>query len=208
MAPADHASPVAPPPTRRQDLVETIHGVEVPDPYRWLEEDSPEVKTWVAAQNRHTRRVLDGLPQRAAIRERLLPLLRATTTSSPQVARDRVFTVDRGGDRDQAGLCVRSAAEQGPANVVVDPATISGGIAVEVYVNSIKLKEVGQVSPDVVAGAIEPPCQVTLADATSFTTPLATSTYGFCFDLNSDGGVTLSDAILFTPPASNAATCN
>lgn len=97
----------------------------MPDPYRWLEEDSPEVKTWVAAQNRHTRRVLDGLHQRAAIRDRLLPLLRATTTSSPQVAGDRVFTVDRGGDRDQSVLCVRSATEQRPAHVVVDPATIS-----------------------------------------------------------------------------------
>ena len=126
MAPADHPSPVAPPPTRRQDLVETIHGIEVPDPYRWLEEDSPEVKTWVAAQNRHTRRVLDGLHQRAAIRDRLLPLLRATTTWSPQVAGDRVFTVDRGGDRDQAVLCVRSATEQRPAHVVVDPAAITG----------------------------------------------------------------------------------
>mgnify|MGYP000240449255 CR=1 FL=1 len=90
----------------------------------------------------------------------------------------------------------------------LNPATISGGIAVEVYVNSIKLKEVGQVSPDVVPGVTEPPCQVTLADATSFTTPLATSTFGFCYDLNSDGGVTLSDAILFTPPAANAASCN
>jgi hypothetical protein len=90
----------------------------------------------------------------------------------------------------------------------LNPATISGGIAVEVYVNSIKLKEVGQVSPDVIAGVTEPPCQVTLADATNFTAPLSTSTYGFCFDLNSDGGVTLSDAILFTPPASNAASCN
>lgn len=89
----------------------------------------------------------------------------------------------------------------------LNPATIAGGIAVEVYVNSIKLKEVGQVSPDVIPGATEPPCQVTLADASTFTAPLANGTFGFCFDLNSDGAVTLSDAIIFTPPAANAASC-
>src|SRR5688572_9727289 len=39
-------------PTRREDIVETIFGQQVKDPYRWLERtSSPEVDAWVSAQN-------------------------------------------------------------------------------------------------------------------------------------------------------------
>ena len=37
----------APSATRTENVVETIHGIEVHDPYRWLENgDSAEVKAW------------------------------------------------------------------------------------------------------------------------------------------------------------------
>jgi hypothetical protein len=48
---------------------------------------------------------------------------------------------------------------------------------------------------------------VTLGSAVDFSHFLATGDYGFCYDLNSDGRVSLSDAIIFTPPAANAAHC-
>jgi prolyl oligopeptidase len=64
--------PAAPPATRREDLVETVHGIEVADPYRWLEDQgAPEVAEWVAAQAAHARAWLDRLPNRAAIRAEL-----------------------------------------------------------------------------------------------------------------------------------------
>jgi prolyl oligopeptidase len=51
--------------TRKDDLVETLHGVDVADPYRWLEDgDSAEVKAWTASQNERTRAVLDAIPGR------------------------------------------------------------------------------------------------------------------------------------------------
>jgi len=54
---------------------ETIHGVEVADPYRWLEGDekgvaTPEVKKWTEEQNRRTRDVLDGLAGRGKLEAR------------------------------------------------------------------------------------------------------------------------------------------
>ena len=49
--------PVKYPETRRVDQTDVYHGVEVADPYRWLEEDvrqSEEVAKWVTAQNEVT----------------------------------------------------------------------------------------------------------------------------------------------------------
>jgi prolyl oligopeptidase len=41
-----------PPSTRRDDVREVLHGVELVDPYRWLEDDkSPETRAWIDAQN-------------------------------------------------------------------------------------------------------------------------------------------------------------
>ena len=65
--------PIKYPETRRIEHVDTYHGVEVADPYRWLEDDvreSEAVADWVAAQNEVTSAYLEALPGRAAIEER------------------------------------------------------------------------------------------------------------------------------------------
>ncbi|CAN5510514.1 prolyl oligopeptidase family serine peptidase [soil metagenome] len=113
------------PPTRIDDVVDTVHGIDVADPYRWLEDgDAPETREWVAAQNRRTRAVLDALPGRDGRRARLATLLSAGTSTGPQVAGDLVFSVDRWGEHDQAVLVVRSAIGQQPSppRVLLDPA--------------------------------------------------------------------------------------
>ena len=100
-----------------------LHGTEVHDPYRWLEDgDSEETAAWVADQNARTRAVLDALPQREPLHQRLLELLQIGVVGSPAVAGDRVFHLQREGDADQAVLVMRSAVDAGvPARVVVDP---------------------------------------------------------------------------------------
>ena len=62
-----------PPATKAEPVKETLHGVEIVDPYRWLEGDNsdpksagkvtPEVAAWTDAQNAYTRAVLDHLPR-------------------------------------------------------------------------------------------------------------------------------------------------
>ncbi|HKV75212.1 MAG TPA: hypothetical protein VJN95_11875, partial [Gemmatimonadales bacterium] len=56
------------PASRTQDLVDTVHGVPVPDPYRWLEDgNSDEVRAWTDAQNALTAAWLERSPARSAI---------------------------------------------------------------------------------------------------------------------------------------------
>ncbi len=60
------------PPTAKKPAVDRYHGTAVTDPYRWLEDrDDPAVKEWVDKQNKYSRAVLDGLPSREAILERV-----------------------------------------------------------------------------------------------------------------------------------------
>jgi prolyl oligopeptidase len=106
-----------------RDVVEVLHGTEVHDPYRWLEDgESEETAAWVAAQNARTRAVLDALPARPALHARLLELLQVGMVGAPAVVADRVFTLERVGDQDQALLVLRSALDAGvAAEPVVDP---------------------------------------------------------------------------------------
>jgi len=68
------------PPTPLKPVVDTYHGVAVTDDYRWLEDDnSPEVKAWIDAQNKVTRAYLDGIAQRPEIARRVAALLNART---------------------------------------------------------------------------------------------------------------------------------
>ncbi len=107
--------------TSREDVVETIHGVAVTDPYRWLEAgDADAVRAWTAAQNARTEALLDAVPGRAALAARLGELLRVGTVAAPAVRGERLFYLKREGDQNQPVLCVRDGVD-GPERADVDP---------------------------------------------------------------------------------------
>jgi prolyl oligopeptidase len=113
------------PPTRTNDVVEDLHGVEIHDPYRWLEDAaSPEVRAWVAKQNEHTRSVLDQLPGREQIRSRLSRLLEIGTLGTPVPRKGRYFYSRRDGTQNQPILYVRDGL-RGTDRVLVDPNTLA-----------------------------------------------------------------------------------
>ena len=69
------------PETVRGDVVDNYFGTEVPDPYRWLEDDNSEATAaWVAAENAVTQDYLSQIPFRGAIRERLRAPRASTAT--------------------------------------------------------------------------------------------------------------------------------
>jgi prolyl oligopeptidase len=112
------------PETRFADVVETMHGVEVHDPYRWLEDaDDPEVRAWVAAQNAHTRSVLDPLPARPEIAARIQQAMDVGALGGSAPRGRYRFTTRRDVGMDQPVLTVREGSA--PARVLVDPAPMS-----------------------------------------------------------------------------------
>ena len=85
-------APAGPPETRRDNVREVIHGVEIVDPYRWLEDqESPETRAWIEAQNAYAHAHLDRLPWRPAIAERLAELMKIDRVSLPIERQGRYF---------------------------------------------------------------------------------------------------------------------
>jgi prolyl oligopeptidase len=118
------AAPV--PKTRTDAVTETVHGVAIRDPYRWLEDQqSPDTRAWIDAQNAYTRSVLDPLPGRAAITKRLEELLKTERFNTPVVRSGRYFFTRRLADQNQYAICMRSGLH-GADEVLIDP-NKSGG---------------------------------------------------------------------------------
>ncbi len=122
-----------PPPTRTELVQETLHGTLVTDRYRWLEGDNsnpneqgrvtPEVSAWTDAQNGYTRSVLDNLPGRKQLEERLRPLMEVGSVTRPIVRGNRYFYTKREGNQNQPIVYLREGY-QGAATVLVDPARL------------------------------------------------------------------------------------
>src|ERR1700761_224710 len=72
--------------TRKSDVVDTIHGEKVADPYRWLEDgDSEETKKWTDAQNAQTRDLLDVIPNRDKLHKEITELLQIGSVGAPAI---------------------------------------------------------------------------------------------------------------------------
>ncbi|MBZ5506995.1 MAG: prolyl oligopeptidase family serine peptidase [Acidobacteriia bacterium] len=122
--PASAQTP-APPATRQDNVKEVIHGVEIIDPYRWLEEqDGKETRDWVAVQNAYTHSLLDKLPQRAAISKRLLEMFHHDTVGSPVQEAGYYFFTKKGADQDLASIYRRKGAA-GTDELLIDPHPMS-----------------------------------------------------------------------------------
>ena|SRR5208282_145602 len=113
------------PSTRRDDGRETIHGVEVADPYRWLEDGaSAETRARIAAQQKFAAQFLNT-PYRERFRARLDELRRHGAIGTPTERNGYYFFARRRADEQRYSICRRFGLD-GDDEVLVDPNAMSG----------------------------------------------------------------------------------
>jgi prolyl oligopeptidase len=114
------------PPANQVDCVDTLHGVEVPDPYRWLEDaGSRESDAWVEAQNALTRAVLDEASRDSLVQKLTAAYDCPRTTSFVRRGRFEFFTRNPG-LLNQPVLYVRDAGRAEPEpRALIDPNTLT-----------------------------------------------------------------------------------
>lgn len=109
------------PPTRTADVIDDYFGVAVPDPYRWLEDsDGVEAQDWLTAQHLAARAYLDARPGRAAIADRVAPLVALPRRGLPVRRGERWFRTENDGVAQQ-DVFVVADSPMGPGRVLLDP---------------------------------------------------------------------------------------
>lgn len=141
-----------PPETRTVAVTDTMHGVAVADPYRWLEDNSsPEVLSWIAMQEKHADSVLGpSTPWRDSVRTRLTQLMDVPAVGAPRKAGDwEYFTLRKRGElvgsiyRRKAAGTPSVVAPDGPYEKVIDALALQGdgttSVGIEGFSNDGKL---------------------------------------------------------------------
>ncbi|HAZ43214.1 MAG TPA: S9 family peptidase [Cyanobacteria bacterium UBA11369] len=117
--------PLSYPLTRKVDQVDEYHGVQVQDPYRWLEDpDSDETKVWVEAENSVTFEYLNQIPVREKIKQRLTQLWDYEKYGIPFKEGNRYFYFKNDGLQNQSVLYALSSLD-GEPKVLLDPNKLS-----------------------------------------------------------------------------------
>src|SRR5436190_3366275 len=113
------------PETYKSDVVDTLFGTAVPDPYRWLENDTTkETANWVAKQNEVTFGFLKSIPFRDAIRKRLDEVQNYERLSAPHREGEYYYYSKNSGLQNH-NVQYRKKGEGGAEEVFLDPNTFS-----------------------------------------------------------------------------------
>lgn len=113
------------PETRKDTVVDVYHGVEVAEPYRWLEDDrSAETEAWVSAQNEVTYGYLDNITFRSALKERFTSLMNYPKYGSPRKVQGKYYFYMNDGLQNQSVLYELDSLNAEP-KVLLDPNKLS-----------------------------------------------------------------------------------
>jgi prolyl oligopeptidase len=116
------------PESRRDDVVETLHGQEIADPYRWLEDpDSPDTQDWVRRQNEFTEAELSGYPERAWFQTTMSAILARPRAGVPAKEAGWYFVGRNDGTQAQDVIYVAESLDEllSAGRVLIDPNTLS-----------------------------------------------------------------------------------
>ena len=114
------------PKARVEDVVETRFGITTHDPYRWMEGQGPDLTTWLHAQSDRTSGVLDRLPGRAALLDRIRTLSNSgsrVTLAQRYGGRWFYYKLENGSDDKK----LYTRPERGAEKLLVDPPTHGTG---------------------------------------------------------------------------------
>lgn len=128
------------PDSKPSKTVDTLHGIKVPDPYRWLEDlNSDQTSAWVKAQSSLTDSYLDAIPGRQALENHLTKLWNVERLGAPSFEGGYYFFSKNDGLQNQSVLYLTKSLDTKPT-VLLDPNTFSndGTVALSSY----------EVSPD------------------------------------------------------------
>ncbi|MBA3818840.1 MAG: S9 family peptidase [Deltaproteobacteria bacterium] len=113
------------PATRAEAITDTLHGVKLADPYRWLEaEQADAVQAWMKTQDDYARAELAKLPGRAELAERLKKLFYYDAISAPTHRKGRYFYTRKHADKEKSVVYWKQG-EKGAEKVLFDPNTWS-----------------------------------------------------------------------------------
>ena len=125
------------PESRTVEHMDNYHGVEVADPYRWLEDDvreSDDVRDWVESQNAVTFAYLETIAERDAIAERLRELWDYERFGRPFKEGGRYYYEYNDGLQNQDVVLTQESLDAEPT-LLLDPNTWSedGTVALASY---------------------------------------------------------------------------
>ena len=108
-------------------VVDNYFGIQVPDPYRPLENDTAAATLeWVKAQNAVTNAYLNAIPFRAKLRQRLGALADYPKQGLPSREKDgRYYFYANSGSQNQSVLYASNHPDGRDAQVILDPNTLS-----------------------------------------------------------------------------------
>jgi prolyl oligopeptidase len=113
------------PEIRKAEQVDTIFGVAIPDPYRWLEDDrSAETGEWVKTQNKITSDYLKTIPFRNKLKDRLTKIWNYPKHSVPFKKGEFFFFSRNDGIQNQS-VVYRQKGINGKAKEIFDPNKLS-----------------------------------------------------------------------------------
>ena len=113
------------PASKKIDFVETIHGYEIEDQYRWLEDfTSKESKEWVDRQNKFTKKFIGKNKFKKAISKDLGDTWETESISIPYKVKEKTFYYFNDGTWQQSKLMIKDCGDC-EARVLLDPNTLS-----------------------------------------------------------------------------------
>jgi prolyl oligopeptidase len=125
MTTAFSQSKISYPKTAKGNVVDTYFGVQVNEPYRWLENDtSAATAAWVKEENKVTQGYLSQIPFRSSLKKRLTELNNYAKYTSPFKKNGQYFYLKNNGLQNQSALYRQKSLDADP-ELILDPNTFS-----------------------------------------------------------------------------------